>query len=130
MWSSEISQFWAKKPFWGIIYDYKEKYHIVIHKYNKAISLKPDEEFLHNNLGVSCSLSGDYEKAINAFNKVLETKYSKTKTYNNLGMALSELVRYQEALEAFRKGGNEARAYNNLGCIYLEEEKFENLKKP
>ncbi len=45
-------------------------------------------------------------------------------------MALSELVRYQEALEAFRKGGNEARAYNNLGCIYLEEEKFENLKKP
>ncbi|MDL1984030.1 MAG: tetratricopeptide repeat protein [Deltaproteobacteria bacterium] len=70
------------------------------------------------------------KKAINAFNKVLETKYSKTKTYNNLGMALSELVRYQEALEAFRKGGNEARAYNNLGCIYLEEEKFENLKKP
>ena len=40
-------------------------------------------------------------------------------------MALSKLGRYQEALEAFRKGGNEAQAYNNLGCIYLEEGKFE-----
>lgn len=109
----------------GIIYDYKEKYHMAIHKYNKAISLKPDEGFLYNNLGVSWSLAGDYEKAINAFNTALETKYSKNKTYNNLGMALSKLGKYREALEAFRKGGNEAQAFNNLGCIYLEEGKLE-----
>jgi tetratricopeptide (TPR) repeat protein len=28
-------------------------------------------------------------------------------------------------LEAFKKGGGEARAYNNLGCIYLRQGKFE-----
>jgi len=38
---------------------------------------------------------------------------------------LAELGRYREALEAFRKGGNEAQAYNNLGCIYLEKGKFQ-----
>jgi tetratricopeptide (TPR) repeat protein len=118
-------QLWKVYNSLGIIYDYKEKYHMAIHKYNKAISLKPDEGFLYNNLGVSWSLAGDYKKAINAFSTALETKYSKSKTYNNLGMALSKLGRYREALEAFRKGGNEAQAYNNLGCIYLEEGKFE-----
>ncbi|MFV9692162.1 MAG: tetratricopeptide repeat protein, partial [Desulfobacteria bacterium] len=32
---------------------------------------------------------------------------------------------HEEAFEAFRKGGNEAQAHNNLGCIYLKEGKPE-----
>jgi tetratricopeptide (TPR) repeat protein len=36
-------------------------------------------------------------------------------------LALSNLGRYSEALESFKKAGGEARAYNNLGCIYLSK---------
>jgi tetratricopeptide (TPR) repeat protein len=36
----------------------------------------------------------------------------------------SKIGNYQEALEAFRKGGGEAEAYNNLGCIYLKQKKY------
>ncbi len=38
-------------------------------------------------------------------------------------MALSKLGRYELAMEAFKKGGSNAKAYNNLGYIYLKEGK-------
>jgi tetratricopeptide (TPR) repeat protein len=34
------------------------------------------------------------------------------------------LGRYSEALEVFRNGGNEASAYNNVGCMYLDQGKY------
>ena len=34
---------------------------------------------------------------------------------------MANLGRYSEALESFKKSGGEARAYNNLGCIYLSK---------
>ena len=56
------------------------------------------------------------------------TSGSKTwekKLYNNLGLALGKLGRYPEALEAFTHGGDEAQAYNNLGCLYLDNGDYE-----
>jgi tetratricopeptide (TPR) repeat protein len=43
----------------------------------------------------------------------------KNKIYNNMGLVLGKLGRYDEALEAFKKVGDEASAYNNLGCMYM-----------
>ena len=64
-------------------------------------------------------------QAVKAFNKAIESKYATSKVYNNLGLGLSNLKRYNQALEAFRKGGTEAQAYNNMGCVYLKQGKFE-----
>jgi tetratricopeptide (TPR) repeat protein len=41
-----------------------------------------------------------------------------------LGLVLARLERYQQAFEAFRQESNEAQAYNNLGCVYLNEGKY------
>jgi tetratricopeptide (TPR) repeat protein len=40
-------------------------------------------------------------------------------------MAYANLEDYSEALQAFKQGGGNARAYNNLGCIYLKKGMFE-----
>jgi Flp pilus assembly protein TadD len=103
----------------GIIYNHKNQHEKAIPAYKAAIALNPDDGLLYNNLGISYAASGKYEKAINTFNKALKTESSYSKIYNNLGLALSKLGRYQEAFEAFVKGGDEAQAYNNIGCIYL-----------
>jgi tetratricopeptide (TPR) repeat protein len=41
-----------------------------------------------------------------------------------MGIVLGKLGRYDEALDAFKKVGDEASAYNNLGCIYLAEKNY------
>ena len=66
---------------------------------------------------------GDFERAIDSFNKALQMKFVQKRLYNNLGLALCRAGRYSEALKAFREGGDEAQAYNNLGCFYLWEGK-------
>jgi Flp pilus assembly protein TadD len=110
---------WESHNLLGIIYNHKNQHEKAIPAYKAAIALNPDDGLLYNNLGISYAASGKYEKAINTFNKALKTESSYSKIYNNLGLALSKLGRYQEAFEAFVKGGDEAQAYNNIGCIYL-----------
>jgi tetratricopeptide (TPR) repeat protein len=38
-----------------------------------------------------------------------------------LGLALAKLGKYEEALVVFTEHGDEAQAYNNLGCVYLQK---------
>jgi Flp pilus assembly protein TadD len=110
---------WRSHNLLGIIYNHTGRHKMSIPEYKAAIALKPDDGLLYNNLGISYSATGEYEKAIKTFNRALESESSYGKIYNNLGLALSKLGRHQEAFEAFRKGGDEAQAYNNIGCIYL-----------
>ena len=114
---------WKAHNFLGNIYDYQQRYEEAVTEYKSALAVKPDEGSLFNNLGVSYSLAGNHKKAVGAFNTALALKYTKSKVYNNLGLALAHLERYAQALEAFKMGGGEARAYNNLGCIYLSQGK-------
>lgn len=110
---------WQAHNLLGIIYNHKKRHDEAIPEYIAAIALKPNDGLLYNNLGISYSAVEEDGKAVTSFTKALETKSSHTKIYNNLGLALSKLGRYQEAFEAFRKGGDEAQAYNNIGCMYL-----------
>ena len=41
------------------------------------------------------------------------------KIYNNLRTTLVNMDYYEEALKAFTKSGGLAKAYHNLGIIYL-----------
>lgn len=113
----------------GIIYDYEKEYAMAINAYSAAILLKPDIGSLYNNLGVSYILAGMQERAVDAFMQALEKHYTQDRIYNNLGLALSKLERYDKALEWFKKGGSEAKAYNNLGCIYLSQGKTKKADK-
>ncbi|MDP2267776.1 MAG: tetratricopeptide repeat protein, partial [Deltaproteobacteria bacterium] len=40
-------------------------------------------------------------------------------------LVLGKLGRYEESLNAFQKAGDKASAYNNLGCVYLAQKKYQ-----
>jgi Flp pilus assembly protein TadD len=84
---------------------------------------------LYNNLGVSYTLTGEFKKAVRAFNRAIDLKYTQSKVFNNLGMAFANLEQYSNALQAFKQGGGQARAYNNLGCIYLKKGMFKDAAR-
>lgn len=116
---------WVSYNFLGIIYDYQDRHTQAVESYKAAIGARQDEAPLFNNLGVSYALMGDNEKAVDAFRQGLNLSPRDRKIGNNLGMVLCKLGRHFEALEAFKTAGDEAQAYNNLGCFYLEEGELE-----
>ena len=61
--------------------------------------------------------------AVKAFSAALKVDGTNSRFYNNLALVLCKLERYQEGFEAFQKGGDEATAYYNLGCVYMMEGK-------
>ncbi len=118
------SQLWQSHHFLGIIDARERKFDAAIAHYKTAISINPNDASLFNNLGMSLFLKGDYERAIKAFSEAIRIDHSNKKTYNNLALALHKLQRDEEAFEAFKKGGDEATAYYNLGCLYAMEENY------
>ena len=120
---------WKSHNLLGLVYDRQGKHGQAIYEYAAAIRLRPRSGVLYHNLGVSYSQAGDYERAVIAFQKALENRYVDKKVYNTMGLALSKVGRHEEALEAFKKGGGIAQAYNNLGCVYLNEAKFKKAIK-
>jgi Flp pilus assembly protein TadD len=118
-------ELWQCHNFLGILYDRQQRYDAAIAEYRSALALKPDQGFLLNNLGMSYYFKGDYEEAVQAFTEALKTAPAQNKIQNNLGLALAKLGREREALEAFKYGSDEAKAYNNLGVIYLAEKRYQ-----
>jgi Flp pilus assembly protein TadD len=114
---------WKCYNYLGVIHDYRNEPHEAVLNYRKAIALKPDNGLLYNNLGLSYYLQGDYPRSITAFHKAVELSPTVKRIYNNLGLALCKAGRYPEALEAFKKGGDEAQALNNLGCMYQMQDR-------
>jgi tetratricopeptide (TPR) repeat protein len=116
---------WRAHNCLGNMYDQQKRHSLAIRHYKAAVLAQPQKGFLYNNLGVSFSLMAMNKDAVAAFKKAIAAKYTTHKVYNNLGLALAHLERYDEALDAFKKGGTRATAYNNLGCVYLNQGKFE-----
>ena len=116
---------WVSYTYLGIMNDYQDRWANAVEQYKAAIAIKPDEAALYNNLGVSYSLMGQNEAALEAFREGLRLDPKDDKMGNNLGMVLCKMGRHLEAVEAFRYCGDEAQAFNNLGCFYLQEGDFE-----
>jgi Tfp pilus assembly protein PilF len=116
---------WVSHNFLGLMYDYEQQSGSAVEQYQAAIAINPDDASLYNNLGVSYSLNGEYDKAVETFARGLKINPKDGKMGNNLGMVLCKLGRPMEALGAFKIAGDEAQAYNNLGCFYLQEGEYE-----
>lgn len=119
------ARLWQSLNFQGLIYDLQNSHAQAAQAFRKAIALNPGQGFLHNNLGVSLALAGHHAAAATAFRKAIRLKYATDKVYNNLGSSLAAMERYAEALETFKYAVGEARAWNNMGCIYMSSGQYE-----
>lgn len=120
---------WKALNILGVIYDHEKLYSEALVQYQKAIAVKPDNGSLYNNLGLCYFFMGKYSRAIEAFRKAIKLQPASKRIHNNLALVYAKLHNYKMAQVAFRKGGDEAQAYNNLGCIYLiQSEKTKALR--
>lgn len=112
---------WLSHNYLGAIHDRRKQWAKALKSYRTAIELRPHEGMIYNNLGMSYLMAKQYTSAATAFQEAISRGFNLSRVYNNLGMALAHLGYDDAAFEAFGKAGGQARAYNNLGCIYLEK---------
>ena len=117
---------WRSHNFLGYIYDAQGHQSLAAKQYVEALAIRPRQGSIYNNLGVAFSMDGRYLEAAEAFQAAIKMNYTEPKVYNNLGLALAKLELYDQALEVFIKGVGEAQAYNNMGCIYLNDGDYAN----
>lgn len=115
---------WLAYEYLGLIYSQKQEYEKAISLYKTALSYKPKNVSVTNNLAVTYYLIGDFKEAVRLFREVAAT-INDRKIYNNLALAYFQLGQYENALDSFKRGsGNEAAAYNNMGREYLFVRKY------
>ena len=116
---------WRSRNFLGIMYNQAGDHTRAIEQFKAALVVQPDSGIVYNNLGMAYSMTGDYAEAMAAFNKAYELGAPREKTLNNFGLALAKTGNAAGAREVFVEAGDEARAYNNLGCVYLAQGDYE-----
>ncbi|MGZ8181266.1 MAG: tetratricopeptide repeat protein [Methylobacter sp.] len=107
----------------GLIADKNGGYSQAAQYYQNALKTKPDMPMLMNNLGYSKYLSGDLQAAMRLFDSAsrIDAKYDSA--WLNQGLVQARLGNDSAAIQAFMHVLNEADAYNNLGYIYMVNNK-------
>ncbi len=119
------SKRWQAYAYLGLIHDLRKEHAEAVQAFETAIRHQPENGMLYNNKGASLAQAGRNLEAIAAFRQAVRRNYTPVRVFNNLGASLAALGRYAEAFEAFKKGGGEAQAHNNLGCMYLLAKQYE-----
>ena len=119
---------WQVRALRAYVFDQRKDYDRAIGEYEKAVALNPNSSLLYNNLGMSRYLKGDYRGAAEAYSRAIRLDVNNRRAYNNLGLALFKLGHDEDALLAFKQGGDEAAAYNNMGCLYMADKKYAEAK--
>lgn len=115
-------ELWREYVYLAMLYDYRKSYTQAAHAYRTALKNRPNHAAIVHNYGVSLYLDGKYRLAASSFKKAIALSFTPEIAYNNLGLALAAMGQYKKALEAFKNGVGEARAYNNLGWVYLHND--------
>lgn len=107
----------------GLIADKHGDYAGASQYYENALKTKPNMPMLMNNLGYSKYLSGDLQGAMQLFDAAssLDAKYDSA--WLNQGLVHARLGNDTAAIQAFMHVLDEADAYNNLGYIYMVNDK-------
>ena len=114
---------WRARNGLGLIADKNGDYLQASRYYEGALKTKPNMPMLMNNLGYSRYLSGDWRGAMQLFDAVSRLDANYDSAWLNLGLVHARLGNEAAALQAFMHVLDEADAYNNLGYIYMMDDK-------
>lgn len=110
----------------GIIYDEIQKFDDAIAWYKKALEIDPHEEDANLYISDIYERLGDEEKSLDYISRQIEIKGSEY-SYIHRGIMYASKGLFNEALsdynEALRIKPESKYAYNNIGCLYKDNEK-------
>ena len=105
----------------GTFYKSNGQLDLAITKFEHALTLRPNYDEVHYNIGITFRELGRTEEAIKSYKNALSIKNANPNAHYNLGNALLSLKQYDDAIEHFKSAivfnPKFALAYNNLGIL-------------
>jgi tetratricopeptide (TPR) repeat protein len=106
----------------------RKEYYPALGKYTEAVKLNPNNEYVHNKIGISLSAMGFFREAEQAVKRSLALNGKYYYAHNNLGTIyfaqgdLGKAVKYFKA--AIKMAPTIASFHVNLAQVYLEKNNF------
>ena len=110
---------WQALSAMGVISDLKGKHATAQKYFRRAIKIKPRASWLHNNLGYSYYLAGDFDSARKSIIQSIELEPELTEAWSNLALVYARQNNYARARNAFEQVVDSAAAANNIGYLKL-----------
>ena len=107
--------------------NYNEYYSIIEKDFNKAMELKPNDEFIYSKIGGLYYTLEDYEKCLNIFSKVIKLNKENDSTYYHIGLSYHKLKNYDEAIKNYEL--SEQYCKYNHNKLSIQDKKIESLLK-
>lgn len=107
--------------------NYNKYYEMFEKDFNKAIELKPNDEFILSELGGFYYIFGDYDKCLNQFNKIIEINKENDLAYYYKGLCYYNLKNYDEAINNYELSERYCKNYYNK--LSIQDKKIEILVK-
>lgn len=107
--------------------NYNKYYEMFEKDFNKAIELKPNDEFILSKMGGFYYLLGYYDKCLNQFNKVIEINKENDSSYYYKGLCYYHLKNYNEAIKNYDISEKYSKSYHNK--LSIQNRKIEVLLK-
>jgi len=113
----------------AINFDLQGKESLAAPLYQEIATRTPDQAAAFNNVGINEMSQAHYPEAIMNFNKAYMLDSKDKRIINNLAMAFALNGQSDQALKLFAKTVGEAAAWNNLGYIYMTQERFNEAER-
>lgn len=113
----------------GVIADLNSQFEAAKTHYLTALALDRRSVLVLGNISYSCYLSGDWDLAEHYYNQLLQIDVSNSNNWLNYGLLQARRGKPLEALRAFEKVLPKAQAYNELGYVYLIDNKLDNAEQ-
>ena len=97
--------------------------------FREMVTLAPESDRAHNNLGYNLLLQSRFEEAEREFQKALESNPASATARNNLGTLMARRDDLEGALEQFQMTSDAATAHNNLAAVLLEMGQYERSRE-
>lgn len=108
----------------GLIADQQKEHQSAIIHYTNALKNQPNSPQILNNRGYSKYIAGDWVGANHDYQSALLINPKFDLALHNLGLLQTRQGKESEALQTFKKTMDEASACNNIGYIYMLDNKY------
>lgn len=110
----------------GILRDEQGELAAAERAHRAAANLRPDLDWLHNNLGYNLLLRGKNGEAAAEFRRALAIRPGSETARNNLGLAVASQPK--EAILHWQSVSDPATAHNNLAAVLIEQGRYQEAR--
>ena len=113
----------------GILRDESGQWEAAEAAHRRALELRPQTAYLHNNLGYNLLMQKKEPEAAAEFREALKLDPRSLVARNNLGLALAHQDAAAEAIAMWQAGSDAATAHNNMAAVLMEKGNYAAARK-